>query len=140
MLKPQPLGARFTMWPLHLTLLQWFTASSLEVVCEELEKVLHGFPVVKAQVGKRAYFSGRKPVLLVEPSAELRALHMTLFDFVKNNWLFNGRYAGEYFTPHVTQQGGRDSDLDKLIIDRVTIAEGLPQGYRQVVGNIKLGN
>ncbi len=142
-LEPVKIGLRFTSWPLHITLLPWFSASDYDELQKQLKKLLISHQKFSVETGERAYFGyqGKLPVTLIEPNDKLQQLHEELLKLVEaNNWNLEGRYVGSQYRPHVTQQVGKDAEDSPVVIDKVTIVEKLAQGYRQVVGDVGLGN
>lgn len=139
MLDSVSVGERFTMWPLHMTILPWFSAPNIETVIAHTRDVVVNLKPFKVQVGQRAYFGQRKlPVKLIDNSHELQDLHERLLGMVNDNgWEIKGRYTGPNFRPHVTQKAGRDAG-GELLINKIHIAEAQPQNYREIVGTIDL--
>ncbi len=139
MVDPVNIGDRFTMWPLHLTLLPWFDASDAQTVNQKLVQKLETTKTFEARVGERAWFGNQKlPVMLIHPTSELQALHESLLEVVQENrWDLEGRYTGQAFRPHVTQKAGRDAS-GALHIDAVHVVEAQAQGYREIVGKVEL--
>jgi 2'-5' RNA ligase len=140
MVEPIDVGKRFTLWPLHMTLLPWFDAPDVKAVKRELTKKLTATRTFEVSVGERSSFGvdKRLPVMLINPSPELKALHEKLLEMVeKNGWQLRGRYTGASFKPHITQKGGRDAE-GTLHIDELCIIEAQPQNYREVVGKTGL--
>ncbi len=139
MVDPAKVGDRFTMWPLHMTLLPWFEAPDVSSVLTAFRARLEHVAPLEVSVASRAYFGQRKlPVKLVHRTAALQQLHEILLQAVlENGWPLQGRYTGEHFKPHVTQKAGRDA-TGMLVVDAVYIAERQSQGYREIVGKIAL--
>lgn len=140
MVNPANVGDRFTMWPLHMTLLPWFAAPDADIVKQKLEPVLQEVSPFEVMVGARDYL-GRNhdvPVRLVQNTPQLQDLHEKLLQTVEaNGWELKGRYTGEHYIPHVTQKAGQDAS-GTLQVDSVYIVERQSQGYREVVGSIDL--
>jgi 2'-5' RNA ligase len=131
-------GTRFTQWPLHLTLVPWFTAPDIETVQAALEPVLRLTSPFTVDVGDRAYFGQRKlPVKLLKPSPQLHALHgLLLSKLEEQGWPITGRYTGQHYKPHITQKAGLDAE-GEFVIGAVYIAKALPQNYRQIVARLE---
>ncbi len=141
MVDPVKTGDRFTIWPLHLTLLPWFEVHDLRAAEHALRKFFMRFSPFTAQVGERAYFGVHKdlPVRLVELTPQLRELHEAALHFItQQDWELRGRYVGEHFVPHVTQKRGRDAS-GTVSVDAVYLVEALPQNYGQIVAKLELG-
>lgn len=139
MIDPAKLGDRFTMWPLHMTLLPWFDAPDIAQLLTAFRDGLKHVAPFEVAVGSREYFGQRKlPVRLVAKTTALQGLHEALLSVVQaHDWNLQGRYTGDQFKPHVTQKAGRDAS-GTLLVDAVYIAERQPQGYREIVGKIDL--
>lgn len=134
-------GDRFTMWPLHLTLLPWFEAPSVKDVAHQFEGATRGIQPFEVTVGARGYLGRFRdvPVRLVHNTVQLQDLHeKLLLTALDRSWRLQGRYTGKYFKPHITQKAGRDAAEGTLLIDSVYIAERQPQGYREIVGKVEL--
>lgn len=132
-------GDRFTMWPLHMTLLPWFEAPSITYLLAAFRDELKHIAPFETEIDAREYFGQRKlPVRLVTKTSALQGLHEALLSVVQaHGWNLQGRYTGDSFKPHVTQQAGRDA-RGTLLVDAVYIAERQSQGYREIVGKIDL--
>lgn len=134
------IGQRFTMWPLHMTLMPWFEAPGVRIVEQKLLEKLKDVPGFDVVVGERSSLGVHKrlPVMLITHTPELQRLHEKILETVKeNNWQLKGRYTGELFKPHITQKAGRDAS-GTLHIERLYIVEAQPQNYRQAVGKVEL--
>ncbi len=135
------MGYRFTMWPLHITLLPWFSAPDYQELEEKLRESLSDQHAFEAEVGERAYFGYNRnlPVMLIKNNSNLQQLHERILNLVAaSSWQLEGRYVGDQYKPHITQQVGKDIDKPKVMISKVTIVEKLGQGYRQVAGEVNL--
>lgn len=130
---------RFTAWPLHMTLLPWFYAPSVDQVKMQCQSAIESIEPFRVSIGERAYFGEKKlPVKLIDNSIQLQKLHDCLLKMVEeNSWRLMGRYTGPNFRPHVTQKGNRDAE-GALFVDKIHIVEAQEQGYRQIVATINL--
>lgn len=140
MLEPQKVGFRFNLWPLHITLLPWFSAPDVTAVEEACSEVVDEFKPFTVRAGERAYFgAGRRlAVKLIEDSGQLKNLHKKLLSAVtEKGWEVPGRYTGDQFKPHVTQKRGRDAE-GEIEIRKIYIVERLEQGYRKVVSQVEV--
>ena len=141
MLDAHPVGFRFNMWPLHITLLPWFSAPNLSQVEEICADVASTMPSFTVEVGERAYFGGPKrklAVMKIKEHHKLNQLHYLLRQQVlENEWELMGRYTGERYTPHVTQKRGVDAE-GEIRVNEIYIVEGLEQGYRKIVSKVAL--
>lgn len=142
MLESIEIGAQFTMWPLHMTIIPWFKADELEPVIVALSSVTAQHKPFTVEVGERAFFGpkGKLPVMMIENTQELQSIHQELLELIlSEGWTLEGRYTGDNYTPHVTQKGGRDAH-GELRFDALYIAEALPQNYRKIVAKLKLAS
>lgn len=139
MLEPQKVGHRFSEWPLHITVIPWFSAPNIEVVERLCTEVVADVAPFSVQVLERAYFGSRKlPVKLIEKHPKLLGVHNNLLTAVqRNNWELQGRYTGPHYKPHVTKHVGKDAK-DEVVIDAIYIVERLEQGYRRIAGKVLL--
>lgn len=137
MAEPQEVGRRFNEWPLHITLVPWFTApdlSSVTNICRQA--AAHATPF-SVKVLDREYFGAhRLPVMIIEKHPKLVQLHNDLLDMITNaGWDVPGRYTRSQYKPHVTRHHGKDAS-GSVAIDAIYIVEKLEQGYRKVVGKV----
>lgn len=131
------IGDTFTMWPLHMTILPWFEAESVEEAVELLQPIAREFAPIRVELVDFAKFGANRTVRLVKLSPELHDLHKKLLREVQVNGLqIRGRYTGDHFSPHVTRTGGRDFAGDDFIIDKLYIAEALPMGKRRLIAEL----
>lgn len=140
MVEPAEVGMQFTRWPLHMTIVPWFTAENLNDVENAISPTVARHEPFALKVGERAYYGIKKlAVKLVVNTPKLQQLHDDIQDtIIKEKWPLNGRFTGVNFSPHVTQKDGRDAD-GIIIVDKLYIAEALPQGYRKLVSVMELG-
>lgn len=140
MLEPQEVGLRFSEWPLHVTLLPWFSAPNLSSVVALCEQVAQKFSPFSLAVGERAYFGYNRdlPVRLLEKNDEISQLHRALLLGVsERGWVQQGRYTGDQYRPHVTRHRGRDAE-GQITVAAIYVVEKLPQGYRKIVAKVDL--
>lgn len=141
MVEPQEVGYRFSEWPLHITLLPWFTAPSLRQVVDICRVVVNSMEPFEVAVKERAHFGGsnrKLPVMLIEKQPQLMQLHNSLLKHIQDlDWNVAGRYTGRLYKPHVTRHHGKDAE-GSVMIDAIYIVEKLEQGYRKVVSKISL--
>ncbi len=133
-------GDRFTMWPLHVTVLPPFEAPGLESVSEFIEPIVRSEEPIQLQVGERAKFGPKLLVQKIVPSPELASLHTKLLQAGESaGWNIMGRYTGNHYTPHITQKAGRSFEAAAFLLDRLSIVENIGQGYRVIHRDLKLG-
>ena len=94
-------------WPLHLTLVPWFTVTDEEAVLRSLEQVAHETQSLTLAVGGIEQFgtNGDVPVNIIKNQAPAKALHDVLVDtLAKANTTFNDdRFMGQSYVAHVTR-------------------------------------
>ncbi len=132
-------GDRFTTWPLHVTLLPPFEAAQASDIKYTLSPITELTAPIQTQLGEFARFGEKRIAQKIIVNPELAALHNKLLQAAElRGWKIDGRYLGDYYTPHVTRKLGRDYDGSSFIIDKLVIVESLGQGYRQVVDELVL--
>lgn len=133
------LGDRFSMWPLHVTILPPFEAANLEGVDLLVKSIASKKAPMQLQVNDKTSFSSRVKVQKLVPSRELQDLHLSLLEAVEaRGWHINGRYIGAHYTPHITEKSGRSYDRVSFTLDSLAIVENIGQGYRVIRSAIKL--
>lgn len=133
-------GERFSMWPLHVTVVPPFEASSLEEVSETVELIGQMISPIQLQIGDAAKFGQGRLVQKLVPSPELTQLHKKLIDAgEKQGWNISGHYVGNYYTPHITQKKGRSFTGSEFILNSLSVVENIGQGYRVIREEISLG-
>lgn len=140
MVDPVKVGQRFTLWPLHVTLLPWFEAPDGKAVEACVRVATNSTRPCSVSTTERGYYGlkGNLPVMKLEITSQLQTLHKTLLSAVEEQgWEVKGRYIGNNYTPHITQKAGRGFE-GELNIDTIHIAEAQSQGYRQIIAEVKL--
>lgn len=129
-------GKRFTMWPLHVTVLPPFEVGEVDEVTEWLEQIISSVPLIQAQLGGYAGYGQNRRVRLLVSNPELKSLHTKLLQAAAEHRAeVKSHYIGRHFSPHVTLVAGRDYSGDSFEINKLALVESQPQGYRQVVAN-----
>lgn len=142
MVDDTPVGTRFQLWPLHMTLLPWFHAPDLGTVIQAVETIANRTPTIPVTVGERAHYGPNQKITVMTMNLpkQLQLLHKQLKHMTEQHgWELQGRYTGAQYSPHVTQQAGRDV-TGPIMVDRIAIAEALPQGYRKLVAYVELAS
>jgi len=111
MLEPQPVGSYFdrARWPLHITLMQWFTpGNTLQTLSRELSLAARNIAPITVTVGKEA-LSGPDatiPVNVIADQTTVRQLHEVLFTVLRqlDIHVSDKQWVGGGYTAHVTQQ------------------------------------
>ncbi|MDQ3123589.1 MAG: 2'-5' RNA ligase family protein [bacterium] len=133
-------GDRFTMWPLHVTLLPPFQADNANEVLENIKPITDSTLPIFAQAGELAQFGTKIFVRKIVINPELQALHNKILQLAQNlGWQTSGKYVGSYYTPHITRKSGRDFEGNEFVIKDLHIVEALPQGYRRIIAKLLLG-
>lgn len=141
-------GFTLARWPLHLTVAPTFVAEvELASVVATVGPVLDEVPALALRVGMDAGFgrAGRIPVSLIDPTAELTALHLGLMDVLSGiGAVFDDPdFAGAGYRPHVTmtrlervQPGELLRPVQAAIVDMEPIGD---QRLRRIVHARPLG-
>jgi 2'-5' RNA ligase len=141
-------GFTLAGWPLHLTVAPTFVVQAdLDAVVASVEPILAGAPVLRLRVGVDEGFgrAGRIPVSLVEPTAELTALHTRLMEALSRIGAVwdDPDFAGAGFRPHVTMtrlHRAQPGDLLRLVQAAIVDMEPIgAQRLRRVVRAQPLG-
>jgi 2'-5' RNA ligase len=128
------IGDRFTMWPLHITILPPFSAPSLETVAQTIKPIVKYTEPIHIQIGEFAKFGRDRTAQKIFPSSELQRLHEKILAAGEQaGWKIAGRYTGSYFTPHITTKAGRSYDKADFDITEIVIVGLLPQNYRELL-------
>lgn len=147
MLESQPVGSYFdrSRWPLHLTLMQWFTPrGGLQALRQELSLAARNIAPVVVTVGKEALFGpdATIPVNVIADQAPVRHLHMVLLGVLRQLGLQvnDAQWVGEGYTAHVTQQGDerRAREGQKLCIDGFHIVRLIDDKTCEIVAEFAL--
>lgn len=141
----EPLGDEpFSIWPLHITLVPWFSAENeTELVSSLRSQIPRKIGMIQGKVGRKTWFGYDLPVRLMEPKEDFQRLHSALILAVKRagGELRAKTYTGVRFTPHITVRGQRTIEGGhKLIIAKLTLIKNLsdqPQ-LRQKVAEFQL--
>lgn len=104
----QPVGLRFLRhrndWPLHITLLPWFSASDEAKFITELLRLATQSPSFTVSMGEQTMFNPQTKVSLVNDGGKLRQLHLAVLKAtaelsVQHRTL---QWTGDAYKPHVT--------------------------------------
>ncbi|MEP6559613.1 MAG: 2'-5' RNA ligase family protein [Nakamurella sp.] len=139
-LEPLAVGDGFSLkdWPLHLTVAPTF------VIDTELADVLTAIgPVLRSQAQLTVHagpdegfgHSGKIPVTLIEPSAELRGLHDRLVDglVVVGATFDDPEFVGQGYRPHVTvTRAARVLLGETLTLRQAALVNMAPAGHRRL--------
>lgn len=110
--EPVMVGARFVRtrntWPLHITLVPWFSATDEAAVVTQLQEVATASEPFLVQVGAERAFGPQQeiPVHIIEPNDQplVRKLHEQLTATLRQLLVTfeSERWMGEHFTAHIT--------------------------------------
>lgn len=143
-LAPLPVGAAFPLrtWPLHVTVAPTFvTAADAAAVVAAIAPVVADAPTMSVTAGGDEGFgpSGRVPVTLLAPSAELSALHGLLLEALGavDVEFDDPAYTGPGYRPHVTVTGtARMLPGEAAVLEQAALVDMEPVGpqrWRQVL-------
>ena len=98
-------GDAFAQWPLHVTLVPWFSPLDLKQFIEELKRKAGMYAQITSTVGEQRIW-GPHTVNVIDRVPVLQELHTELLALVRlhGRLLINEQYTGENYTPHVTRQ------------------------------------
>ena len=140
MLEDYKLDRPFSIWPFHLTIMLWFTAPSQETVVKIVRPIIQKTAKIHLQVSGITPFGAKSAGTNMISSPELAELHNNLLEALRgSDFEIIGRYVGPHFLPHITTKLGKHYDKSDITIDKIQLAESLPQGYRKIVAEIELG-
>ena len=144
MVEPQPIDYHFRRkrldWPLHVTILPWFTVIEKSVALDDIKQVItdtHSFELI---IGPEELFGETKVNLIGQPG-KVEALHETLLEVSANNIVFSKdpEWIGNQYRPHVTHHGAeRLYEGDTVTVGAVTIVQLIPNNMCQVIDTIHL--
>ena len=128
---------------MHLTVAPTFVigthdiAADPAVVLSVLTPILAAQPALSVRAGSDAGFghSGKIPVTLIEPSAELVGLHQQLVDclLAVGAKFDDPEFIGRGYRPHVTvTRSARVSLNDQLRLRQAALVDMAPAGHRRL--------
>lgn len=115
---------RILQWPLHITILPWFSFHDYEGFCQKAKEVIQVEPSFDVSVGFETRW-GERNVNLLQYSIPLHRLHDQLLKIAKKHGRMQIRdhhYAERSYVPHITHQGrqkieeGRKIKVDSLYL------------------------
>lgn len=151
MLEPQAVGTYFDRkrWPLHITLLPWFSASRDQhsQIKNSLAYVAQSTSAIPVEVGERALFGPLQdiPVNLISNQDNLRKLHQNLLNAIglMQLPLVNPKYTGADYTAHISQYEDRYANQgDKIMVDSIYLVQLTNPNTCQIIAkfDIRGGN
>ncbi|WP_104044107.1 2'-5' RNA ligase family protein [Arthrobacter sp. ZGTC412] len=132
-------------WPLHVTLVRFDVDS--DGAAEQVAAVAapHAGVALGANltVGEDARFgrNGSVPVSLIQPHADLQALHQQLVEAVESlgGKVLTPAHTMSGYRPHVSHHGDkRLNPGDAVVLDRIALVDMAPDGDRTVRRILKL--
>lgn len=149
LIEPLHKGAEFTAWPLHLTIIPWFSGTDNGAV-KAIKTVVRQTQPFTVKAGGKDFFGPKKdkPVRLMQHSSGLYELHNDLLDGLSEHGfvLASASYTGKDYRPHVTDKhnSGLETGM-RLLIDRVELIEAHESQPRQgrikrLIESFELGN
>jgi hypothetical protein len=139
-LEPLQPGDGFPLreWPLHVTVAPTFVVqTALSHVVAAIEPVLADRPGLSAVAGEPEGFGPSQtiPVTVVEPNADLTALHLRLVDALRQvDAVFDDpQYVGPGYRAHVTATRlAAAAPGQRLWMDQAAIVDMAPYGERRL--------
>lgn len=138
-------GQQFTEWPLHVTVLPWFSRNE-NIATAEIELATEHMRACRIALGKKVlsvvkFFGDDSdvPVRLIENSTSLGVMHgMLLGQFHES--LENKDYIGGNYNPHLTIRENNDpGESFVLDINKISLVRyGKPQ--KEIIKNYDLKN
>lgn len=141
MLEKVKLHQKFNKWPLHLTIVPWFSISpqNLSSFLASLQKASRGINSITIKPKGLDYFGPKKDIRVfrVENNPKLLRLHQDLLKILDscNAQLESSKYTGKNFIPHVTAAG--NYQLKTSVCRELYIVCLHEKNIRQIVEIIK---
>lgn len=142
-------AAEFVAWPLHMTILPWFTVKEPgDEVLEEITQMLADTAPFHARAEKRDFLGPYRivPVTLIEKTPEIIDLHARCLELVSSHdWKFSSaHYTGEAFLPHVTKKENKEVKPGEVVeVDNLYLVEAPAADPRtrvkKLIGAVTLG-
>lgn len=145
MLEKTRLNQQFSKWPLHLTLIPWFTLHEIDLpkFLQFIESTANSFGVITLITKDISFLGKNKDVRVIEvkQTEAILALHQKLLKGITEIAnLSNGSFVGSNFRPHITLRDDSNIQKGKRITCRqlFVVAQGV-KNTRQIVHQLKLG-
>lgn len=129
MVEPVQVGYEFkrSEWPLHLTIVPWFTVKDQNWFTTGLVKVLDHQKPIQLVMGEKEMFGAKRnvPVNIITPNDELSELHEKLLSLVRE-WgeLQGSKFIEAKYRPHVTHHRGNFlTSGSEWTLDNICIVE-----------------
>jgi 2'-5' RNA ligase len=120
------IGDRLVQWPLHLTIVPWFSYYEPEKFLDEVRNIVNQTSAIDLQVSSQTTW-GYNTVNTVQYSISLHRLHEDLLKLAMKHGRMNrtgNDYHGRSYTPHITHQGrSRVNEGQRIKIETVYVVE-----------------
>lgn len=116
-------GQNISHWPLHITLVPWFSAGCTEAqLTNLLRKTASNHKNMALLVLNEVVFNEKKNLVvnLIDTSPELDKLHIDLIKDLRHvvSARINSNYIQDGYTPHITHQGKQSMNpSDEVVLD-----------------------
>lgn len=142
---PKQFRRRRLEWPLHVTILPWFTVPDEASFIGFLERNLPSEQSFEAVMGADAAFGedGKTTVSLVENKQPLAVLHNYVLEAVlgQDGTVLVNTWIRDSYKPHVTHHGeNRLHPGDTFMIQSLTLVRLLNEDMCEVVVTLPLGD
>lgn len=141
--EPLKKGEQFDEFPLHLTLMTWFSMPHRATFIHQLQNFATRYEPQVIVGGEEDLFGTEKDIRVrkLGKAGSLYAMHGELLEMVTRlgGEVWSGGYVGKNYVPHVTYQG--DSGLDEgeeARIDRLQVIASDELGPKTVIANLGL--
>ncbi len=129
---------KFSVWPLHLTLVPWFEirGPNLSTFLIAIQRLANSSPKpTLTTMGSGKLGPKKVEVTIIKPTSLLINLHQDLLSIVLENnaKLISKNYVEENFKPHVTKRGERGPAQDRTVCRKLYLVAKCEDGERQVV-------
>lgn len=142
-LEPLKKGDEFEQFPVHVTLMTWFSMPRERVFMNKLQNFAYTYGPQEIAGGDEAMF-GKEADIRVRKlgrSGALYAMHADLLAMIRglDGEVWSGGFVGDDYIPHVTYQEGRGlSEGEAVTLSRIQLISGDETGPRRVVADFGL--
>jgi len=139
-------GEQFTLWPLHVTVMPWFSMpdGNRQAFKNTLTNRLHDVAPIVARGDAEALFGLTKdvPVRTLHSMGALASLHALALEVVERfDGAVDSPYVGSNYIPHITNQNGEGIEEGQEVrFDAVQLIRGDVNGLRTVERVFYLAN
>lgn len=141
---PERFRRRRLEWPLHVTIVPWFTVPDVAKCIQFLKENLASEPSFEVIMGEDTAFGADHdiPVTLVANRQPFGILHNYVLEMIKDHGgeILMNTWIGDSYRPHVTHHGSnRLYTGDTFMVRSVTLVRLLDDDFCEVVTTIPLG-